>query len=202
MLCCGPARPRGARLPEHPRHGRELCPGTHRQGRGLAPRRAHARGPAARAGQARRYRQDAQPGGADHARNAQARALCALRGEALLAQPRLALRRHRHRRGLGGGDDDAGGARVRDRRRRGADGDRACPVRALAAVPTASRPQAAGRDPGPAPVPGRGREGRPRAHEAPPQTAQEFAKFLPYAVALGVEKTWADRFAATLGLAR
>ena len=37
--------------------------------------------------------------------------------------------------------------------------------------------------------------------KAPPQTAEEFAKFLPYAVALGVEKTWADRFAATLGLA-
>jgi hypothetical protein len=36
---------------------------------------------------------------------------------------------------------------------------------------------------------------------APPQTAEEFAKFLPYAVALGVEKTWADRFTATLGLA-
>ena len=34
-----------------------------------------------------------------------------------------------------------------------------------------------------------------------PQTAEEFAKFLPYAVALGVEKTWADRFTATLGLA-
>jgi uncharacterized membrane protein len=37
--------------------------------------------------------------------------------------------------------------------------------------------------------------------KAPPQTAQEFAKFLPYAVALDVEKTWADRFAATLGAA-
>jgi uncharacterized membrane protein YgcG len=37
--------------------------------------------------------------------------------------------------------------------------------------------------------------------KAPPQTAEEFAKFLPYAVALGVEKTWADRFTATLGLA-
>jgi hypothetical protein len=37
--------------------------------------------------------------------------------------------------------------------------------------------------------------------KAPPQTPQEFARFLPYAVALGVEKTWADRFAATLGAA-
>ena len=37
--------------------------------------------------------------------------------------------------------------------------------------------------------------------KAPPQTAEEFAKLLPYAVALGVEKTWADRFTATLGLA-
>jgi len=37
--------------------------------------------------------------------------------------------------------------------------------------------------------------------KAPPQTAEEFAKFLPYAVALGVEETWADRFTATLGLA-
>ncbi|MDH5577501.1 MAG: DUF2207 domain-containing protein, partial [Betaproteobacteria bacterium] len=37
--------------------------------------------------------------------------------------------------------------------------------------------------------------------KAPPQTAHEFARFLPYAVALGVEKTWADRFTATLGLA-
>jgi len=40
-----------------------------------------------------------------------------------------------------------------------------------------------------------------RRMKAPPQTAEEFAKFLPYAVALGVEKTWADRFAATLGAA-
>ena len=37
--------------------------------------------------------------------------------------------------------------------------------------------------------------------KAPPQTAQEFARFLPYAVALDVEKTWADRFVATLGAA-
>jgi uncharacterized membrane protein YgcG len=37
--------------------------------------------------------------------------------------------------------------------------------------------------------------------KAPPQTPQEFAKFLPYAVALDVEKTWADRFVATLGAA-
>ena len=40
-----------------------------------------------------------------------------------------------------------------------------------------------------------------RRMKAPPQTAEEFAKFLPYAVALDVETTWADRFAATLGLA-
>jgi len=32
-------------------------------------------------------------------------------------------------------------------------------------------------------------------------TAEEFSRFLPYAVALGVEKTWADRFARALGLA-
>jgi len=30
-------------------------------------------------------------------------------------------------------------------------------------------------------------------------TADEFQKFLPYALALGVEKTWADRFAAAVG---
>src|SRR5204863_3303551 len=35
-----------------------------------------------------------------------------------------------------------------------------------------------------------------RRYKAPPQTAQEFAKFLPYAVALDVEKPRADRFAA------
>ena len=40
-----------------------------------------------------------------------------------------------------------------------------------------------------------------RRYKAPPQTAEEFAKFLPYAVALDVEKTWADRFAGTLGAA-
>jgi uncharacterized membrane protein len=33
----------------------------------------------------------------------------------------------------------------------------------------------------------------------PPRTREEFAKFLPYAVALGVEKTWADEFARVLG---
>ncbi len=33
----------------------------------------------------------------------------------------------------------------------------------------------------------------------PPRTKEEFAKFLPYAVALGVEKTWADEFARVLG---
>jgi hypothetical protein len=37
--------------------------------------------------------------------------------------------------------------------------------------------------------------------KAPPQTKEEFAKFLPYAVALDVEQTWADRFARTLGAA-
>jgi uncharacterized membrane protein YgcG len=40
-----------------------------------------------------------------------------------------------------------------------------------------------------------------RRLKAPEQTAEEFAKFLPYALALGVEKTWADRFAAALGAA-
>jgi uncharacterized membrane protein YgcG len=37
--------------------------------------------------------------------------------------------------------------------------------------------------------------------KAPAQTPQEFARFLPYAVALDVEKTWADRFVAALGAA-
>ncbi len=37
--------------------------------------------------------------------------------------------------------------------------------------------------------------------KAPEQTPQEFARFLPYAFALGVEKTWADRFATVLGAA-
>ena len=37
--------------------------------------------------------------------------------------------------------------------------------------------------------------------KAPPQTREEFSRFLPYAVALGVEKTWAERFAAVLGAA-
>ena len=37
--------------------------------------------------------------------------------------------------------------------------------------------------------------------KAPPKTAAEFSKFLPYAVALDVEKTWADRFALALGSA-
>jgi predicted membrane protein DUF2207 len=36
---------------------------------------------------------------------------------------------------------------------------------------------------------------------ASPQTHQEFSRFLPYAVALGVEKTWSERFAAVLGAA-
>jgi len=35
--------------------------------------------------------------------------------------------------------------------------------------------------------------------KAPPLTSDEFQRFLPYALALGVEKTWADRFAATVG---
>ena len=33
----------------------------------------------------------------------------------------------------------------------------------------------------------------------PPRTKEEFARFLPYAVALGVEKTWADAFVTVLG---
>ena len=37
--------------------------------------------------------------------------------------------------------------------------------------------------------------------KAPPQTKEEFAKLLPYAVALDVEKTWADRFTTVLGAA-
>lgn len=37
--------------------------------------------------------------------------------------------------------------------------------------------------------------------KAPPKTPQEFSRFLPYAVALDVEKTWADRFARALGMA-
>jgi uncharacterized membrane protein YgcG len=39
-----------------------------------------------------------------------------------------------------------------------------------------------------------------RRMKAPPQTAEEFARLLPYAVALEVEKTWADRFTRLLGL--
>jgi len=35
--------------------------------------------------------------------------------------------------------------------------------------------------------------------QAPPLTADEFQKFLPYALALDVEQTWADRFAAAVG---
>lgn len=35
----------------------------------------------------------------------------------------------------------------------------------------------------------------------PPRTASEFARFLPYAIALDVEKTWADAFATVLGAA-
>ena len=37
------------------------------------------------------------------------------------------------------------------------------------------------------------------AQKAPPLTADEFQRFLPYALALGVEKTWADKFAAAVG---
>jgi uncharacterized membrane protein YgcG len=37
------------------------------------------------------------------------------------------------------------------------------------------------------------------AQKAPPMTTDEFQRFLPYALALDVEKTWADRFAATVG---
>lgn len=37
--------------------------------------------------------------------------------------------------------------------------------------------------------------------KAPEMTPAEFARLLPYALALGVEKTWADRFAAVLGTA-
>lgn len=40
-----------------------------------------------------------------------------------------------------------------------------------------------------------------RRMKAPPQTAEEFARLLPYALALEVEKTWADRFARLLGSA-
>jgi uncharacterized membrane protein YgcG len=35
--------------------------------------------------------------------------------------------------------------------------------------------------------------------KAPPMTVEEFQRFLPYALALGVEKTWADKFAAAVG---
>ena len=37
--------------------------------------------------------------------------------------------------------------------------------------------------------------------QAPPKTPEEFCRFLPYAFALDVEKTWADRFAVALGAA-
>ena len=37
--------------------------------------------------------------------------------------------------------------------------------------------------------------------KAPPKTPEQFSKFLPYAVALDVEKTWADRFTIALGSA-
>src|SRR5262249_35443446 len=40
-----------------------------------------------------------------------------------------------------------------------------------------------------------------RRMKAPPQTPEEFARLFPYAVALDVEKTWADRFTKLLGLA-
>jgi uncharacterized membrane protein YgcG len=35
--------------------------------------------------------------------------------------------------------------------------------------------------------------------KAPPMTPDEFQRFLPYALALDVEKTWADKFAAAVG---
>jgi uncharacterized membrane protein YgcG len=38
-----------------------------------------------------------------------------------------------------------------------------------------------------------------KTQQAPPMTIDEFQRFLPYALALGVEKTWADRFAAAVG---
>lgn len=38
-----------------------------------------------------------------------------------------------------------------------------------------------------------------RQRDAPPMTVEEFQKFLPYALALDIEKTWADRFAAVVG---
>jgi len=37
--------------------------------------------------------------------------------------------------------------------------------------------------------------------KAPAQTPEEFARLLPYAFALGVEKNWTERFASTLGAA-
>ena len=37
--------------------------------------------------------------------------------------------------------------------------------------------------------------------KAPPETPEQFARFLPYAFALDVEKAWAERFAAVLGSA-
>jgi uncharacterized membrane protein len=37
------------------------------------------------------------------------------------------------------------------------------------------------------------------AQKAPPMTAQEYQRFLPFALALGVEKNWTDRFAAAVG---
>jgi uncharacterized membrane protein YgcG len=37
------------------------------------------------------------------------------------------------------------------------------------------------------------------AQQTPPMTIDEFQRFLPYALALGVEKTWADKFAAAVG---
>jgi hypothetical protein len=37
------------------------------------------------------------------------------------------------------------------------------------------------------------------AQKSPPMTVDEFQRFLPYALALGVEKTWADKFAAAVG---
>ena len=44
-------------------------------------------------------------------------------------------------------------------------------------------------------------DGLRQSLSASPQTEEEFSRFLPYAVALGVEKTWSERFTAVLGAA-
>ena len=48
---------------------------------------------------------------------------------------------------------------------------------------------------------GREIEGLRRNLAATPQTHEQFSRYLPYAVALGVEKPWSQRFAAVLGAA-